>query len=174
MMKKLGVVLIIVLFAVGLLTVVGCENKQQPKADKQVDKAIDEAINKELNTSEEVKPSVEGSVGKSVKLGDIEVKVVGWKFATPDDFDKPYERPNNKLVIADVEVINNSSESYQCDGTNNMRIRTPEGYEYELWDYALPDPQFPSTAIDPGERARGFVSFEVPKDISGNVLIFLS
>lgn len=160
--EKFGIILTVVLLVAGLATVVGCGNTQQSELEKQAKEAIKGAI---TNTSGEDTPSVEGSVGEAVKLGDIEVKVVEWKFATPEDYNKPYERPENRLVVVDVEVVNNSAESFQCDSTNNMRIRTPDGYEYVEWNYVLPEPQFPPTAMDSGERSRGFVTFEVPRDI---------
>lgn len=166
-MRRFFIGVIILLLILGCFIVIGCGDKQQP-----ITKTTGNATSKKPATSEGTHSTVEGSIGEPVKLGDIEVKLVSWKFATPDDYDKPYERPNNKLIVTDVEVTNNGPTPFACDGTNNMRIRTPDGYEYELWDYALPDPQFPYTDMDQGEKCRGFVTFEVPKDIGSMVFQF--
>lgn len=163
-MKEFVVGLIVMLMAVGCLAVVGCGKEQQnQQVDKQVEKAIDQEITKQMNSDKE-SVTQKGSVGEAVRVGNYEIKVVEWKFATPDDFGKSAE-DSDEIIVADVEVTNIGSE-VDISGLGCMTVKTPEGYTYENgWGYALPKPEFPSCDLDPSEKARGFVTFKVPQNI---------
>ena len=158
-MRHITVGLVVVLLIVGCLVGVGCGGSvKKPTSKSQTTNKIPTQSNSgEASTKK-------GSVGEAVRAGNYEVKVIEWKFATPADFGKDAE-DSDKIVVADVEITNVGS-AIEISGLGCMSLRTPEGYEYDNgWGYALPEPEFPDSDIDPGDKARGFVTFKVPEDI---------
>lgn len=168
-MKYIGVLCAILMVCCFVVT--GCGSEQTDSVNFKVPVDVEPNVSEESAVNDE-RPAVEGHVGETSAVGNLEIKVFEWSKKDKIDTLEP-EEPNNIYIIADVEVINNGNNPVKSN-FRDFSIRTPEGYEYRAFDYSGYSPRYPDTAIDPGEKSRGGITVEVPRDALSMYLEFSS
>lgn len=120
-------------------------------------------------TSQPVSKPAESTMGQAVKCGNLSITAVSWKTSPGDEFSVP--AAGNQFVIVDLDIVNNGSESEDLSTGAEMSIKTVAGYSYDIAMY-FPEPKYPDGAIAAGDRARGYVAFEVPTQTTDMSFVF--
>lgn len=158
-MKRLAVLGFLVLLMVGCVVVTGCGSSGSQSKGQKTTTEETQGSTTSSDESASGNQIVEGSVGEVIKLGDIDFKVVSWRIDTWDTVGFEGD-PERTPVILDLEITNHSKEGVG----GNESIITPEGYAYDaVW--TAPDPGFPQSDVEPGEKGRGFITIAVPNNI---------
>lgn len=115
------------------------------------------------------KEVINSSVGEVAENGPLAIKVVSWGPSAGDEFNQP--GAGQQFIVVDVEIKNISSTSRTVSRILAMSLQTPAGFEYEPAAY-FPEPTFPDGDIQPGQTARGNVSFQVPAEIGSMTFVY--
>ena len=163
---KIVATLLIVLVAI---LSVGALGDSQPTEPEKVGEAEKEQTTK-TQSPEPEKPS-----SKTYKIGD-EVKLEG-KVLTVHSV-SPYTSKNqfivpengNKFVVVDITMRNGSDEAFDFNFTE-FKLQDNKDYTY---DDAFTDkePSISLEVIQPGQKFRGFLDYEIPKSNTPTKLIF--
>lgn len=155
-----AIVIIIIFFAV-----TGVDTKEPEKVGE---------AGKEQTTKTQSKEA-EKPLTKTYKIGD-EVKLEG-KVLTVHSV-SPYTSKNqfivpesgNKFVVVDITLRNDSDEAFNFNLTE-FKLQDSNDYTY---DGASTDkePSISFEVIQPGQKSRGFLEYEIPKSNTPTKLIF--
>ena len=111
-------------------------------------------------------------VGEITSIDDIEVTVLGWLFSEGDEDVKPNK--GKKFLIVDVVIGNNGI--YKLDGSARslISLRDLSGQVYQIDSKYYVKNQYDTlySGINPGERIRTRIVFQVPKISSDYLLVF--
>lgn len=98
-------------------------------------------------------------VGTTVKVGDAEVTVLGFRIV--EDHRSFPPDPGFQYLIVDAEVRNTGDDDYVLSTLLQFKVRDSENRTYSV--DIFPDTQGSlDVQIAPGDAARGEVAFEVP------------
>jgi len=99
-----------------------------------------------------------GRVGDTLSLDTARITLLSWEDnATPDD-ETVEPRPRNRFVVVDVAVENTGSRQLS---TFFDWVLTDSARDTWTQALAVREPQFLGGELDPGESARGFLTYEV-------------
>jgi hypothetical protein len=111
-------------------------------------------------------------VGEITSIDDIEVTVLGWLFSEGEEDVKPNK--GKKFLIVDVVIGNNGI--YKLDGSAHslISLRDLSGQVYQIDSKYYVKNQYDTvySGINPGERIRTRIVFQVPKISSDYLLVF--
>jgi len=116
----------------------------------------------------EVKPqakTVTGEVGKPVTLNLARITVVSadLDYKSPDEFTQP--KAGNRFVAAEV-LYENTGEDKLSYNPFDWKLSDSSGFSYDQ-GYSGKGPELHSGDLAPGEKARGFITYEVPRTATG-------
>jgi hypothetical protein len=111
--------------------------------------------------------SLRGGVGDSLALNAARLTVPSVDDDAQSDDDLVVPRPGNRLVVVEVLVENISSGPLST--FFDWRLADAKGF---AWDQALAvrQPSFEGGELDPGESARGFLTYEVSRSATSLTL----
>lgn len=117
----------------------------------------------------EAEPLPLGKLGERVQSGGMAVTLNSVELSSRiEDIWTP--ESGNIFVVVDVTVESVDRD----DGPYNplyFKAKDSEGFEYTA-SFAAPDPALSAGSLAPGDRARGFVAFEVKQGADGVVMSF--
>jgi hypothetical protein len=117
-----------------------------------------------------VHAGVPAALGQSTTLGAVTVPAPDWTFVVHGMQDPyagelttpPEPAPGMRYVGFDVEVVNESDQPLSFAGTG-VYLRDEEGFSYRSGTVGGREPALSGRTMPAGERARGWVWFEVPE-----------
>lgn len=157
------VVLVVIFLLAGTL------EENQPTEPEKIGEA------KKEQSTETTSKKAEKPSSKTYKIGD-EVKLEG-KVLTVHSV-SPYTSKNqfmvpengNKFVVVDITMRNGSDEAFNFN-SSEFKLQDNKDYTY---DDAVTDkePSIGFEVIQPGQKFRGFLAYEIPKSNTPTKLIF--
>lgn len=110
-------------------------------------------------------------ISSTVKFGDKSSLDDGWFITvskpesfipTKDDYHQP--KKGDKFVSVEVEYSNESSEEDTAN-PSNLTLKDGENHIYEMYIFGGKEPKIEDdTVVPPNDKARGYVTFEVPEN----------
>ena len=100
------------------------------------------------------------------------IQVLGVSYPSGTDFVKPKE--DYKFVSVDVQVENQGDSVQEITSIVQMYLKdnTGEKYTFHLGAQSIIDSGLPDDELQPGERIRGQIGFQVPTDAEGLIFVF--
>lgn len=111
-------------------------------------------------------------VGDIISIGNMVMVVLGWDSPPADDFNKPDE--GKKFVAVDILLVNQGSDITSVSSLLQMHLKdeTAQKYDVDLIANVATGSSSPDGEVNPGERVRGKVGFQVSQDAAGLVFVF--
>jgi len=112
------------------------------------------------------------SVGEQIEISGLVIQVLGVSYPSGTDFVKPKE--DYKFVSVDVQVENQGDSVQEITSIVQMYLKdnTGEKYTFHLGAQSIIDSGLPDDELQPGERIRGQIGFQVPTDSAGLIFVF--
>ncbi len=112
------------------------------------------------------------SVGEQIEISGLVIQVLGVSYPSGTDFVKPKE--DYKFVSVDVQVENQGDSVQEITSIVQMYLKdnTGEKYTFHLGAQSIIDSGLPDDELQPGERIRGQIGFQVPTDAEGLIFVF--
>jgi hypothetical protein len=112
------------------------------------------------------------SVGEQIEISGLVIQVLGVSYPSGTDFVKPKE--DYKFVSVDVQVENQGDSIQEITSIVQMYLKdnTGEKYTFHLGAQSIIDSGLPDDELQPGERIRGQIGFQVPTDAEGLIFVF--
>jgi hypothetical protein len=112
------------------------------------------------------------SVGEQIEISGLVIQVLGVSYPSGTDLVKPKE--DYKFVSVDVQVENQGESVQEITSIVQMYLKdnTGEKYTFNLGAQAIIDSGLPDDELQPGERIRGQIGFQVPVDTVGLIFVF--
>lgn len=108
-------------------------------------------------------------VGDQVKLGDNVVTVYSVvDYKSSNEFMKP--QSGKKYVVADIGIQNGGKEAINYN-TFDFKLQDNKDYSYDS-SFSDKSPSFSSGALQPGQKTRGFITYEVDTANTASKVIF--
>jgi len=112
------------------------------------------------------------SVGEQIEISGLVIQLLGVSYPSGTDFVKPKE--DYKFVSVDVQVENQGDSVQEITSIVQMYLKdnTGEKYTFHLGAQSIIDSGLPDDELQPGERIRGQIGFQVPTDSAGLIFVF--
>jgi len=112
------------------------------------------------------------SVGEQIEISGLVIQALGVSYPSGTDFVKPKE--GYKFVSVDVQVENQGDSVQEITSIVQMYLKdnTGEKYTFHLGAQSVIDSGLPDDELQPGERVRGQIGFQVPRDSVGLIFVF--
>ncbi len=111
-------------------------------------------------------------VGDQVEISDLVIQVRGVSY--PDGTDIVQPRVGYKFVAVDVQLENQGNSTREITSIVQMYLKDASGqkYTFHLGAQSILDSGLPDDELQPGERVRGQIGFQIPEDTSGLIFVF--
>ena len=112
------------------------------------------------------------SIGEQIEISDFVIQVLDVSYPAGTDFVKPKE--GYKFVSVDVQVQNQGESVQEITSIVQMYLKdnTGEKFTFHLGAQSVIDSGLPDDELQPGERVRGQIGFQVPVETAGLVFVF--
>ena len=112
------------------------------------------------------------SVGEQIEISGLVIQVLGVTYPSGTEIVKPKE--GYKFVSVDVQVENQGDSVQEITSIVQMYLKdnTGEKYTFHLGAQSVIDSGLPGDELQPGERIRGQIGFQVPTDSAGLIFVF--
>ena len=112
------------------------------------------------------------SVGEQIEISGLVIQALGVSYPSGTEFVKPKE--GYKFVSVDVQVENQGDSVQEITSIVQMYLKdnTGEKYTFHLGAQSIIDSGLPDDELQPGERIRGQIGFQVPSDSVGLIFVF--
>lgn len=112
------------------------------------------------------------SIGDQIEISNLAIQVLGVSYPAGTDFVKPKE--GFKFVSVDVQVQNLGDTVQEISSIVQMYLKdnTGEKFTFHLGAQSIIDSGLPDDELQPGERIRGQIGFQVPADTVGLIYVF--
>ena len=112
------------------------------------------------------------SIGELIEISDLVIQVLEVSSPSGTEFIKPKE--GYKFVAVDVQIENQGSSVQEITSVVQMYLKDPTGqkYTFHLGAQSLVDAGLPDDELQPGERVRGQIGFQVPEDVNNLIFVF--
>lgn len=112
------------------------------------------------------------SVGEQIEISGLTIQVLGVSYPSGTDIIKPKE--GYKFVSVDVQIENQGESVQEITSIVQMYLKdnTGEKYTFHLGAQSIIDRGLPDDELQPGERIRGQIGFQVPADTVGLIFVF--
>jgi len=107
-----------------------------------------------------------------IEISGLVIQLLGVSYLSGTDFVKPKE--DYKFVSVDVQVENQGDSVQEITSIVQMYLKdnTGEKYTFHLGAQSIIDSGLPDDELQPGERIRGQIGFQVPTDSAGLIFVF--
>jgi hypothetical protein len=111
-------------------------------------------------------------IGDMVEISDMIIQVNQVSFPPGNEIVKP--KTDFKFVSVDVTVENQGSTTQEITSIAQMYIKDSTGqkYTFHLGAQSIIDSGLPDDELNPGERIRGQIGFQVPINVQGLIFVF--
>ena len=111
-------------------------------------------------------------IGDLIEISDLAIQVIQVTYPAGNDFVKPKE--DYKFAAVDVQVENMGDTTQEISSIVQMYLKdsTGEKYTFHLGAQSIVDSGLPDDELQPGERVRGQIGFQVPENVAGLVFVF--
>ena len=112
------------------------------------------------------------SVGEEIEISGLVIQVLGVSYPSGSEIIKPKE--GYKFVSVDVQLENQGESVQEITSIVQMYLKdnTGEKYTFHLGAQSIIDSGLPDDELQPGERIRGQIGFQVPGDSAGLIFVF--
>lgn len=112
------------------------------------------------------------AVGEQIEISGLIIQVLGVSYPSGTDLVKPKE--GYQFVAVDVQVENQGETVQEITSIVQMYLKdnTGEKYTFHLGAQSVIDSGLPDDELQPGERVRGQIGFQVPANASGLTFVF--
>ena len=118
-----------------------------------------EPISSNTNTSSK-------GVSKTVNDTSFVVKVTGIKDGVKHTNEFVSPRANTRFVAVEILIDNTENDEYFVCNENYFPVKDIEGYQYECSLHNAIEPSLASDDIDSGDLSRGWITYEIPYNVS--------
>lgn len=160
----LGIGILVIIIIIVAIASGGKKSEQKPAENKT-------NVSKPETPTTETKKDVY-AIGETANVDNLAVTVYGFTWSTGGENVSEKAKPGRKFLVADVGFINNDSKPRMLAQVYQMKVHTPDGYDYEVSLDYFPEPNLTSDEIASGQTARGSVCFDVPENIGSCSIIF--
>jgi hypothetical protein len=114
----------------------------------------------------------EYQVGDIVQIGDTVMVVLGWEASSCNEFTKP--DAGKQFVLVDMLLVNQGESSTSISSMLQMSLKdeTDQRYTVDFGASMVSERDSPDGELAPGERVRGTVGFQVPKEADELTFVF--
>jgi hypothetical protein len=111
-------------------------------------------------------------IGEVVEISGLAITVLGSSYPSGTDVIQP--KQGYKFVGVDVQVENLSSDVQEVTSIVQMYLKDEFGqkYTFHLGAQSVLDTGLPDDELQPGERIRGEIGFQVPDDVGPLIFVF--
>lgn len=111
-------------------------------------------------------------IGDLIEITDLAIQVLEVSYPSGTDFVKPKE--GFKFAAVDIQIENQGNSVKEITSVVQMYLKDDTGqkYTFHLGAQSLLDAGLPDDELQPGERVRGQIGFQVPQDAPGLVFVF--
>lgn len=111
-------------------------------------------------------------VGDLVEISGLTIQVLQVSYPAGTEIIKPKE--GYKFVAVDVQLQNKRETVQEITSIVQMYLKDSAGqkYTFHLGAQAVIDSGLPDDELQPGERIRGQIGFQVPSDAQGLIFVF--
>ncbi len=112
------------------------------------------------------------AVGESVEISNLMIQVLGVSYPIGTDLIQPKE--GYQYVVVELMVVNQGDSTQEITSGLQMYLKdgTGQQYPFNLGAQALADAGLPDDELQPGERIRGQIGFQVPESAENLVFVF--
>lgn len=111
-------------------------------------------------------------IGDLIEISDLIIQTLGVSYPTGTDFVKPKE--GYQFAAVEVQIENQGSSVQEITSVVQMYLKDDTGqkYTFHLGAQSLLDAGLPDDELQPGEKVRGQIGFQVPEDAQNLVFVF--
>ncbi len=111
-------------------------------------------------------------IGDLIEISDLAIQVLQVSFPAGNEIVKPKE--DFKFAAVDVMIENQGNTTQEISSIVQMYLKDSTGqkYTFHFGAQSIIDSGLPDDELQPGEKVRGQIGFQVPKDISGLLFVF--
>jgi len=122
------------------------------------------------NPSQEEPKTETFKIGDSVMLDDNTITVKEAKDCTPKN---SFLKPESGMKFISVDVLQeNNGEGVVSHNPLYFSLQDNKDFSYQVSFKGCQDPAFATGELQKGQKTRGFLTFEIPKENSASQLIF--
>jgi len=111
-------------------------------------------------------------VGDLIEISDLAIQVLQVTYPAGNEIIKPKE--DFKFAAVDITVENQGNTTQEISSIIQMYLKDSTGqkYTFHLGAQSIIDSGLPDDELQPGEKIRGQIGFQVPKDVQGLIFVF--
>ena len=111
-------------------------------------------------------------VGDLILISDLAIQVLQVSYPTGNAIVKPKE--DFKFAAVDITIENQGNTTQEISSIVQMYLKDSTGqkYTFHLGAQSIIDSGLPDDELQPGEKIRGQIGFQVPKDVQGLLFVF--
>jgi hypothetical protein len=129
--------------------------------------AIDPPEDLDLAQSQEI-----FQIGDLVEISDLVIQILGVSYPAGTDIVRP--REGYQFIAVDVQLENQGSSIQEVSSIAQMYVKDATGqkYTFHLGAQSIIDSGLPDDELQPGERVRGQIGFQVPENSQGFIFVY--
>jgi hypothetical protein len=152
---------VIIIVAV-IIVVASADNKKEPQKIN--------SNNSGAQQTEQPKAPQEFKIGDTVKLGDYSITVNEVKnCASSNQFLQP--KAGNVYVTADITQENKGADAKSYN-LWDFKLQDDKDFSYQTAMAGCREPSFGSGTLQPNQKTRGYITFEIPKTSQPTQILF--
>jgi signal peptidase I len=111
-------------------------------------------------------------VGDLIEISDLAIRVLQVTYPAGNEIIKPKE--DFKFAAVDLTIENQGNTTQEISSIVQMYLKDSTGqkYTFHLGAQSIIDSGLPDDELQPGEKIRGQIGFQVPKDVQGLIFVF--
>ncbi len=111
-------------------------------------------------------------IGDLIEISDLRVQVIAVTYPAGNNIVKPQE--DHKFASVDVQIENAGETVQEISSIVQMYLKDSTGqkYTFHLGAQSIIDTGLPDDELQPGERIRGQIGFQIPENSIGIVFVF--
>lgn len=111
-------------------------------------------------------------VGDLIEISDLAIQVLQVTYPAGNEIVKPKE--DYKFAAVDLTVENQGNTTQEISSIVQMYLKDSTGqkYTFHLGAQSIIDSGLPDDELQPGEKIRGQIGYQVPKDVQGLIFVF--
>ena len=111
-------------------------------------------------------------IGDLIEISDLTIQIIQVSYPEGTEIVKP--REGYKFVAIDIQVENQGETVQEITSIVQMYLKdnTGEKFTFHLGAQSILDSGLPDDELQPGERVRGQIGFQIPDDSEGLMFVF--
>ncbi len=111
-------------------------------------------------------------IGDIIEISDLAIQVLQVSFPAGNEIVKPKE--DYRFAAVDLTIENTGNTTREISSIIQMYLKDSTGqkYTFHLGAQSIINSGLPDDELQPGEKIRGQIGFQVPKDIQGLLFVF--